>query len=90
MKRRSFLAMFGLAPVAVSMPALSGNQKAANIGYARTGIEVRTASGGAFRSSALFLDVPDTSHLPPKVIFKADRFVVANAGDGWVSVEPKA
>ncbi|RJG46494.1 phage tail protein [Mesorhizobium sp. DCY119] len=70
-----FVAMGGSsAAVNVRMSASAGPA-----GYAaRYGIEARTGGAGAYRSAAMFIDVPASALSPTRVAFVADQFVVTD------------
>lgn len=86
MKRRSFLAMLGLAPVAgvaahkgltaLTEPIADGSfrvtSEASRNGYA---ISAR-AAGGEWRSASMFLDVPADTGCT-RVVIEADKFIIS-------------
>lgn len=50
-------------------------------GYSRIGLETRVGGAGAYRGAAMFLDTPNNTALPTRVIVNADRFsFVTGAG----------
>lgn len=81
MKRRSFIAMMGLAPAIATLGVLPKGSASASVKHtaganqARWHMEARTAGG--WQSAGMFLDVPDQNELRTRIIFDAKQFRVS-------------